>query len=52
MLAVALGIPLLGVNHLEGHIYACRLAAGRDIFPCVGLVVSGAIQPFIIVGMR
>jgi N6-L-threonylcarbamoyladenine synthase len=41
MLAVALGVPLLGVNHLEGHVYACRLAAGRDIFPCVGLVVSG-----------
>src|SRR5207247_6308077 len=41
MLAVALGVPLLGVNHLEGHIYACRLAAGRDIFPCVGLIVSG-----------
>jgi N6-L-threonylcarbamoyladenine synthase len=41
MLAVALGVPLLGANHVEGHIYACRLAAGRDIFPCVGLVVSG-----------
>jgi N6-L-threonylcarbamoyladenine synthase len=41
MLALALGVPLLGVNHLEGHIYACRLAADRDIFPCVGLVVSG-----------
>ena len=41
MLSVALDVPLLGVNHLEGHIYACRLAAGRDIFPCVGLVVSG-----------
>src|SRR5262252_6251639 len=41
MLAVALGVPLLGVNHVEGHVYACRLAAGRDIFPCVGLVVSG-----------
>ncbi len=41
MLAIALGVPLLGVNHLDGHIYACRLAAGRDIFPCVGLVVSG-----------
>ncbi len=41
MLAVALGVPLLGVNHLEGHVYACRLAAGRDIFPCIGLVVSG-----------
>jgi N6-L-threonylcarbamoyladenine synthase len=41
MLSVALGLPLVGVNHLEGHIYACRLAAGHDIFPCVGLVVSG-----------
>src|SRR5271170_1711487 len=29
MLAVGLDVPLLGVNHLEGHIYACRLAAGR-----------------------
>src|SRR5262249_8768185 len=41
MLALALEVPLLGVNHIEAHIYACRLAAGRDIFPCVGLVVSG-----------
>jgi N6-L-threonylcarbamoyladenine synthase len=41
MLSVALGVPLLGVNHIEGHVYAARLAAGRDIFPCVGLVVSG-----------
>ncbi|HZY87082.1 MAG TPA: tRNA (adenosine(37)-N6)-threonylcarbamoyltransferase complex transferase subunit TsaD [Gemmataceae bacterium] len=41
MLAVALGVPLVAVNHVEGHVYACRLAAGRDIFPCVGLVVSG-----------
>jgi len=41
MLAVALDIPLLAVNHVKAHLYACRLAAGRDIFPCVGLVVSG-----------
>jgi N6-L-threonylcarbamoyladenine synthase len=41
MLALALGVPLLGVNHIAAHVYACRLAAGRDIFPCVGLVVSG-----------
>src|SRR5216684_1803627 len=41
MLAVTLQIPLIGVNHIEAHIYACRLAAGKDIFPCVGLVVSG-----------
>lgn len=41
MLSVALGVPLLAVNHVKAHLYACRLAAGRDIFPCVGLVVSG-----------
>jgi N6-L-threonylcarbamoyladenine synthase len=41
VLALALGVPLVGVNHVESHVYACRLAAGRDIFPCIGLVVSG-----------
>jgi N6-L-threonylcarbamoyladenine synthase len=41
MLSVALGVPLFGVNHIEGHIYAARLAAGHDLFPCVGFVVSG-----------
>jgi N6-L-threonylcarbamoyladenine synthase len=41
MLAVALDVPLYGVNHVHAHIYACRVAAGRDIFPCVGFVVSG-----------
>ncbi len=40
-LALSLGVPLLAVNHVQAHIYACRLAAGRDIFPCVGLAVSG-----------
>lgn len=40
-LALGLGVPLIGVDHLHAHIYACRMAAGRDIFPCVGLVVSG-----------
>jgi N6-L-threonylcarbamoyladenine synthase len=41
MLSLALGVPLVGVNHVASHIFACRLAAARDIFPCVGLVVSG-----------
>jgi N6-L-threonylcarbamoyladenine synthase len=41
MLALALDVPLVSANHVEAHVYACRLAAGRDIFPCVGLVVSG-----------
>jgi N6-L-threonylcarbamoyladenine synthase len=41
MLSIALGVPLIAVNHVHAHVYACRLAAGRDIFPCVGLAVSG-----------
>jgi N6-L-threonylcarbamoyladenine synthase len=41
MLAVSLGVPLISVNHIAAHVYACRLSAGRDIFPCIGLVVSG-----------
>jgi N6-L-threonylcarbamoyladenine synthase len=41
MLSIALEVPLIAVNHIASHIYACRLAAGRDIFPCVGFVVSG-----------
>lgn len=40
-LCVALGKPLVAVNHLHAHIYACRLSAGRDVFPCLGFVVSG-----------
>ncbi|WP_460166970.1 tRNA (adenosine(37)-N6)-threonylcarbamoyltransferase complex transferase subunit TsaD [Thermostilla marina] len=40
-LCVALGIPLIGINHLQAHVYACRIAAGEDVFPCIGLVVSG-----------
>jgi N6-L-threonylcarbamoyladenine synthase len=38
---LACGLPLVAVNHLQAHIYACRLASGRNVFPCVGLVVSG-----------
>ena len=40
-LCVAIGKPLVGVNHLHAHIYACRLASGKNVFPCVGMIVSG-----------
>jgi N6-L-threonylcarbamoyladenine synthase len=40
-LALVLDVPLLSINHIEAHIYACRMAAGRDVFPAVGFVVSG-----------
>src|SRR5512140_2463883 len=36
-LSLALGIPLIAINHLQAHIYACKLASGEDVFPCVGL---------------
>jgi N6-L-threonylcarbamoyladenine synthase len=50
-LAFSLGVPLIGVNHLEGHVYAAWLSrsrrARRDVdeddlqFPLLALVVSG-----------
>ena len=41
-LALALDVPLVAVDHLEGHLYACQLAyPDRRVYPCVGLVVSG-----------
>jgi len=40
-LALTLGVPLVGLNHVHAHLYACRLAAGPDVFPAVGFVVSG-----------
>ncbi|MDH7478534.1 MAG: tRNA (adenosine(37)-N6)-threonylcarbamoyltransferase complex transferase subunit TsaD [Syntrophomonadaceae bacterium] len=40
-LAYALKIPLVGVNHLEGHIYANFLVQPDDSFPLVALIVSG-----------
>lgn len=40
-LAAMCDLPLIAVNHLQAHIYACRMAAGEEVFPCVGLVASG-----------
>lgn len=40
-LALATGKPLVAINHLHAHIYACRMAARKEIFPCIGLIVSG-----------
>ena len=40
-LAWAHGLPLVGVNHLEGHIYAAFLTDDPPEHPFVALVVSG-----------
>jgi N6-L-threonylcarbamoyladenine synthase len=44
-LAYARSKPLLGINHLEGHVYANWLTVGAEVaqptFPLVALIVSG-----------
>lgn len=40
-LSLATGVPLVGVNHLEGHLLAIRLAPEAPEPPFLGLVVSG-----------
>jgi N6-L-threonylcarbamoyladenine synthase len=40
-LAAALGIPALGVHHLEGHLLSALLSARPPAFPFVALLVSG-----------
>ncbi len=39
--ALAHDLPLIGVNHLEGHIYANWLGGNSISFPVVCLIVSG-----------
>jgi len=40
-LAWSLGIPLIPLNHIHAHIFACEMQSATTIFPCVGFVVSG-----------
>ena len=46
-LSISLGVPLMGVNHLEGHVYASWLIEGIDDpaespgFPLACLIASG-----------
>lgn len=40
-LALARGLPCVGVNHLAGHLLACLLEADAPDFPYTALIVSG-----------
>lgn len=40
-LALVLNKPLVAVNHIHAHLYACQMIADRELFPAIGLVVSG-----------
>ena len=47
--ALALGVPLIGVNHLEGHIYANFLGRGVVEEPYVSFIVSGGHTMLVLV---
>lgn len=34
-------IPLIAINHLHAHVFACQLDSTEPVYPCVGMVVSG-----------
>jgi N6-L-threonylcarbamoyladenine synthase len=40
-LAAALGVPAIGIHHLEGHLLSPLLSARRPEFPFIALLVSG-----------
>ena len=40
-MALAWDLPLIGVNHLEAHIYANWLGSDKPSFPLISLIVSG-----------
>jgi N6-L-threonylcarbamoyladenine synthase len=40
-LAAALGVPAIGIHHLEAHLLSPLLSARRPAFPFVALLVSG-----------
>jgi N6-L-threonylcarbamoyladenine synthase len=39
--ALALGVPVIGVNHIEAHLHSATLEHGPSPWPAVALVVSG-----------
>ncbi len=42
----ALGIPVIGVHHLEGHLLSARLADPKPEFPFIALLISGGHTQF------
>ncbi len=48
-LAIALGKPLIGVNHLEGHLYSAFLSTSTPEFPYLCLIVSGGHTELVLV---
>ncbi len=49
-LALAHDLPLIGVNHLEGHVFATQLEFGPITPPLLALVVSGGHTSLVLLG--
>jgi N6-L-threonylcarbamoyladenine synthase len=47
-LALANKLPLAGINHLEGHMYANWLSSPQPDLPCLCLIVSGGHSDLIL----
>jgi N6-L-threonylcarbamoyladenine synthase len=47
-IALAHNLPLIGINHLEGHIYANWLTGQEPSFPCLCLIASGGHSDLIV----
>ena len=47
-IAFARDIPIVGINHLEGHIYSNWLAEAQPVFPALCLIVSGGHSDLIL----
>ncbi len=48
-LAMARGLPIIGINHLEGHIYANWLGSEMPHLPSICLIVSGGHSDIVLV---
>jgi N6-L-threonylcarbamoyladenine synthase len=40
-ICLAHDLPLIAINHLYAHVFACQLQSKTPVFPCVGFIVSG-----------
>src|SRR5205807_8403149 len=47
--ALALDVPLYGVNHLAAHVAVDRLAHGEIPRPCIAMLVSGGHSSLLLV---
>lgn len=47
--SLALDVPLIGINHLEGHIYAALLDNPKLTYPFMALIISGGHTSLVLV---